>query len=106
MNKNEVSLNYRVGVDGRIESPGKFEGMPWWTVSLWEASLHGMCEEFYDAAGNVYIDVTLTDADRDTFDTNAARVILWEDHAGFVHYAADIPNRCRQATRLFKEVAS
>lgn len=82
MTRHEVEHWYKVE-DGRIASPGKFEGEPAWAPSFWDAALNG----FADDDDGVRFAFWPDPADRREWPELAgvAKVLLWQDEQGFVH---------------------
>lgn len=70
--------------DGKVVSPGKFEGEPEWVVFFWEAVLDGCGEDTEDGSVTVHVE----DADKKQWPElqDVTDAVLWEDDNGFVHH--------------------
>lgn len=82
MNRDEIEREYEVDDNGRIQSPGKFEGARRYVPYFWSVFLNGFADE---DDGDVLI-FEVTHADRDMFPElqGCERVRLREDGNGFV----------------------
>jgi hypothetical protein len=86
MTRAEIEKAYRV-VNGRIASPGKFEGEPIYAPGLWAMMLDGATDATIDTPDGP-VDIITIDPElrqqwpelRGTF-----AVALWEEDTGFVH---------------------
>ncbi len=91
MTRDEIFADYKV-CDGRICSPGKFEGEPIYTPHFWCMTLDGMADEDEEGMA-VFI---LTAEDMQTFPELVAdgysvgdRLAFYEDDNGFVYACCD-----------------
>jgi hypothetical protein len=88
--KDEIGKEYRLDERGIVQSPGKFEGEPWYVVALWDLVLDGCAdEEIWE--GDDQTSAFALDADmraacglsvpaRDGVDW----ILIWERSDGFV----------------------
>lgn len=78
---------YEISERGTIENPGKFEGEPWFVVSLWDAALDG-CEGESDGDAGYWVQVTEETAEFFEMDRETYKIGSWlylhEDQQGFV----------------------
>lgn len=81
MTRNEIEVEYKVK-DGRIVSPGKFEGEPIYAVAFWDAALNGMADD--DNENGFEFD--LTDEDHTEWPEleGCDHILLVESDNGFV----------------------
>lgn len=70
--------------DGKVVSPGKFEGEPEWVVFFWEAVLDGCGEDNEDGTYTVYVENT--DIEKWPELQGTTGVVLDVDDNGFVHH--------------------
>jgi hypothetical protein len=85
MSREDILKNYKVGADGRIRSPGKFEGEMLYVPYFWECYLNGCADG--DNGRRIWFSVMA--CDRKQFPELAKRrsVGLVEDDSGFVREA-------------------
>lgn len=81
MTRAEIEQQYKV-VDGRIQSPGKFEGEPLYVPYFWDAYLDGWADE--DDGIALWFNVTLGDVEEFPELAGAERVGLYCSEDGFV----------------------
>jgi hypothetical protein len=84
--RTEIEQTYKVGADGRITSPGKFEGEPLYVVHFWDFYLDG-CDDVHMIDGTYVSRFEVSDEERAEFPelAGAVWVDLWESEQGFVY---------------------
>lgn len=98
MKRQDVLNDYDM-LNGRIVSPGKFEGEPIYVPYFWDMTLSGCApDEEFDEDGNHIYSCHVHAEDHAQFPEElrlVACVYLWEDEQGFVHSQAftSIPER-------------
>jgi hypothetical protein len=81
MKRKDVTSDYDIK-DGRISSPGKFEGEAVYAPYFYDAYLNGMAD---DEGDRLVFDVTAEDRREFPELKNVKRVFLSEDDNGFVY---------------------
>jgi len=77
-----VEQDYEVK-DGRITSPGKYEGEPVWVPAYWDAAMCGCADDEENGAVSFTIDAD--DVALWPELSGVERIVLWQDEQGFVH---------------------
>lgn len=80
-----VAGAYGLDDRGRVTSPGKFEGEPWYVVSLWDLVLEGLHDTEIGDSALFLLSHDLTWA-VDDYPPGASHIAVWEDPNGFVHH--------------------
>lgn len=94
MTRDDVVKDYDLGEDGRVTSPGKFEGEPWWTVALWDSVMNGFYDDDTGSDGDYTHWFRIDDELRAVFGVDSFNggkwVTVWERDDGFVCH--DLPD--------------
>lgn len=77
----DIAAHYTV-VDGRIVSPGKFEGEPAYTVVLWDMVQEGRADDSCGSSALMWVDEDMIEAWPAL--ASVVGLILWESECGFV----------------------
>ncbi len=92
MRKAEIeNQGYKLTPHGRVTSPGKFEGEPWWIVALWDRALDGFANATTDD-GDVTFSHFYVDSDQELAEVSGIatdrprEILVWEDENGFVRH--------------------
>lgn len=70
--------------DGKVVSPGKFEGEPEWVPEFWGHVMMGLCQDNEDGTYTVYVENT--DIEKWPELQGTTGVVLDVDDNGFVHH--------------------
>jgi hypothetical protein len=82
MTRQDIDTTYKIRTDGRIATPGKFEGEPIYAPTFWDCALNG---EYSEDVNGVFF-FQLDDTDREVFPelSDVAGIALEENDQGFV----------------------